>query len=147
MYTEGCTPWTGLPVNADDTSAQEMRQQVMDLYFCTEVRDFDTRPMKWFDILAQVRECDASAEVKVFGTWVWATEGFQAAGQSLGEVNLLVCQWTLQYCSVYCLCLGSDSLLQGTQVPYQALGWRDERAQEMGECSCPQAEQHNKKSL
>lgn len=83
MCTEGCTLWTGLPVNADETSAQEMGQQVMGLYFCAEVRDFDTCPMKEFDIWVQVKELDALAEVKVFGTWVGAIEGFQAAGQSL----------------------------------------------------------------
>lgn len=70
-------------MNADDTSAQEMGQQVMDLYFCAEARDFDMCQMKGFDILAQVRECDALAEVKVFDTWVGVTELFQAAGQSL----------------------------------------------------------------
>lgn len=47
------------------------------------MRGFDTCQMKGFDILAQVRECDALAEVKVFGTWVDATELFQAAGQGL----------------------------------------------------------------
>lgn len=33
MYIEGCTLWRGLLVNADDNSAQEMGQQVKDLYF------------------------------------------------------------------------------------------------------------------
>lgn len=69
--------------NAADTSALEMGQQVMDLYFCAEVRDSDICQMKGSDILAQVRECGALAEVKVFGTLVDATELFQAVGQNL----------------------------------------------------------------
>lgn len=82
MNTEGYTLWKGLVVNADYTSALEMGQQMMDLYFCASVvRDSDTCQMKGSDILAQVRECDALAEVKVFGTSVDATELLQAVGQ------------------------------------------------------------------
>lgn len=83
MNTEAYTLWRGLVVNTDDTSALEMGQQVMDLYFCVEVRDSETCQMKGSDISAQVRECDALAEVKAFGTLVDVTELFQAVGQSL----------------------------------------------------------------
>lgn len=74
------------------------------------MRDFDSFQKKGFDILAQVRECDALAEVKVFGSLVDAAKLFQAAEQGLlsliYESSLVVYQWTLLYCSVYCLCFG-----------------------------------------
>lgn len=136
-------------MNADDTSALEKGQQVMALYFCAEVRDFDTGQMKVFDVLVQVREFDVLAEVKVFCTWVDGAELFQVAGQTslIYEVSLVVFQWTLLYCSVYCLCSGLSSLHQGTQVSYQVQEWRDEKALEMVDYSCPRAEQQSKKSL
>lgn len=90
-----------------DASAQGLRQQVIDLYFCAEVKDFDTCQVTGFDISAQVRGCDDLAEVKVFGTWL--DELVQTLGQSLQslicEVSLVVYQWILLYCSVYFLCL------------------------------------------
>lgn len=51
--------------------------------FCVEVREFDSCQVKLFDSLAQVRECDALAQVKVFGTWVEVTDFqcFHAVGQ------------------------------------------------------------------
>lgn len=56
-----------------DTCAE--KQQVMGLYFCAEVKDFE--------ILVQVREFDDLAEVKVFGAWDDVAEFFQSLGQSL----------------------------------------------------------------
>ena len=100
MYTESDTLWRGLVMNSD----QEMGKQVMGLYFCgAEVRDFDACQRKGFDILSQVRDCDALAEVKVFGCWVDATKLFQAAKQGL---CFLIYEETPLYCSVNCLCFG-----------------------------------------
>lgn len=82
MYAEGCTLQRSLQVNADDTSAQEMMQQVMALYFCAEVIDFDTSQVAVLNMLVQVREFDALVEVMEFGTLLDRTL-IQAAGHSL----------------------------------------------------------------
>lgn len=47
------------------------------------MRDFDAFEVKGFDILAQGRESDTVAGVKVFDTWVEVTKLFQAAVHGL----------------------------------------------------------------
>lgn len=89
------------------SSAQEIQQQVMNLYFSAEVKDSDTWQVKWFDILVPARESDDLTEVKAFGTWV---EIFQSLGQSRSrlkyEASHVAYQWTLLHCSLSYLCSG-----------------------------------------
>lgn len=138
MYTDGCALW-----RPDETLALEMQKQVMDLYFCAEVRYFDTSQKKNCGGLVVVRECDVLGQGMVFCSWFEAPEIFQAVvqiwGKLLYEVKPVVYSWIVQ-----CPYLGWGSLLQVKPVPCESQERKVERVQEMGESFCPRAEQQSR---